>query len=85
MVEGALAPIIAADLVGIDYILNAVGYVNKDERASIMESGIGNFERFLLSCGERHRRHGGRVRQEDSCCLWQDCFLDWGGSKSSPV
>jgi hypothetical protein len=46
MAGGALAPIIAADLVGMDYVLNAIGFVNEDERAGIMESGIGNFEDF---------------------------------------
>jgi hypothetical protein len=40
------APIIAAGLIGMDYVLNEIGFADEDERTSIMESGIGNFEDF---------------------------------------
>ena len=41
-----LVPIIAAGLVGMDYVLNEIGFSDGDERAGIMVSDIGDFEDF---------------------------------------
>ena len=40
------APVVAFELVGMDSILNEIGFANEEERLAIMEAGIGNFEDF---------------------------------------
>jgi hypothetical protein len=40
------APAVAFELVGMDSILNEIGFSNEEERLAIMEAGIGNFEDF---------------------------------------
>ena len=40
------APVVAFELVGMDSILNKIGFANEEERLAIMEAGIGNFEDF---------------------------------------
>ena len=44
------ASVIVFELVGMDSILNKIGFANEEERLAIMEAGIGNFEdfRYLL-------------------------------------
>jgi hypothetical protein len=39
-------PTVAAELVGMDSILNDIGFASEDERLTIMEAGISNFEDF---------------------------------------
>jgi hypothetical protein len=39
-------PIVAAELVGMDSILNDIGFANEDERLTIMEASLSNFKDF---------------------------------------
>ena len=50
------APVVAFELVGMDSILNEIGFANEAKRLAIIEAGIGNFEDFCYLLVEKDIR-----------------------------